>query len=274
VVAHSEEIEGIAKSRDGVALATCTRGKGTPFIWGHCLLGSMAAEDELEIFDWSSASDLARIVRYDARGHGVSESTLDAHHYSWQHLAEDMLDVAAAEAGEQPVVLGGASMGCATALMAAYAAPERAKGMVLVLPPAAWGKRPAQSRLYHFVSGLVGVTGSLPFRLLNKLPRPPGPAASLRGMQRTVMGNLAHMEPEVVNAVMGGAAISDLPLPEKLRTLEVPALILAWEHDFAHPVSSAEALAELLPEASLHVAEEHAESKEWPGLVRDFLGSL
>ncbi|MBW2272244.1 MAG: alpha/beta hydrolase [Deltaproteobacteria bacterium] len=268
------EIRGAAKSRDGVALVTRSCGQGTPFIWGHCLLGSMAAEDELEIFDWSSASDLARIVRYDARGHGVSEGTDDAHHYSWQHLAEDMLDVVAAEAGEQPAVVGGASMGCATALMAAYAAPERVKGMVLVLPPAAWGRRPAQSRLYHFVSGVVGITGSLPFRVLNLLPKPPGPAASLRGMQRTVMGNLAHMEPEVVNAIMGGAAISDLPLPEKLRTLDVPTLILAWENDFAHPVESAEKLAELLPEASLHVAQEHAQSQAWPGLVREFLGGL
>jgi pimeloyl-ACP methyl ester carboxylesterase len=273
-MAHSVEIRGAAKSRDGVALVTRTRGEGTPFVWGHCLLGSMAAEDELGIFDWSSASDLARIVRYDARGHGVSDATDDAHHYSWQHLAEDMLDVAAAEAGEQPVVVGGASMGCATALMAAYAEPERVKGMVLVLPPAAWGRRPAQSRLYHFVSGLVGVTGSLPFRVLNMLPKPTGSAPSLRGLQRTVMGNLAHMEPEVVNAVMGGAAISDLPLPEKLRSLEVPALILAWRHDFAHPVESAEALAELLPEATLHVADEHAQSQAWPGLVRGFLGSL
>jgi pimeloyl-ACP methyl ester carboxylesterase len=234
----------------------------------------MEAEDELGIFDWSSSADLARIVRYDARGHGVSESSDDAHHYSWQHLAQDMLDVAAAEAAEQRVVVGGASMGCATALMAAYAAPERVKGMVLVLPPAAWGKRPAQSRLYHFVSGLVGITGSLPFRLLNMLPKPPGSPASLRGMQRTVMGNLAHMEPEVVNAVMGGAAISDLPLPEKLRSLEVPALILAWKHDFAHPVESAEALVELLPKASLHVAQAHAQAEEWPGRVRDFLASL
>ena len=103
------------------------------------------------------------------------------------------------------------------------------------------------------------------------LPKPTGSAPSLRGLQRTVMGNLAHMEPEVVNAVMGGAAISDPPLPEKLRSLEVPSMILAWKHDFAHPVESAEVLAELLPEASLHVAEEHAQAEEWPGLVRDFL---
>ena len=118
------------------------------------------------------------------------------------------------------------------------------------------------------------MTGSLPFRLLDMLPKPAGSPASLRGLQRTVMGNLAHMEPGVVKAVMGGAAISDLPLPAKLRGLQVPALILAWKHDFAHPVGSAEALADLLPQASLHVAEEHEHADAWPGLVRDFLASL
>jgi 3-oxoadipate enol-lactonase len=72
--------------------------------------------------------------------------------------------------------------------------------------------------------------------------------------------------------VLRGAAASDLPPPEKIAQLSQPALILAWDTDPAHPLSTAERLAETLPRADLHVARTLRQVREWPRLVRMFMG--
>jgi hypothetical protein len=54
--------------------------------------------------------------------------------------------------------------------------------------------------------------------------------------------------------------------------LAQPALILAWDSDAAHPLSTAERLAELLPRADLHVARTMRQIQEWPRLVSVFMG--
>ena len=45
-------------------------GPGPLFLWGHGLLGSMAQEDSVPLFDWSPVAAHARLVRYDARSPG------------------------------------------------------------------------------------------------------------------------------------------------------------------------------------------------------------
>jgi hypothetical protein len=54
----------------------------------------------------------------------------------------------------------------------------------------------------------------------------------------------------------------------------MPALILAWADDPWHPVETAEKLAELMVLSEIHVAHDLAGIREWPGLVREFLGGL
>jgi pimeloyl-ACP methyl ester carboxylesterase len=267
------ETTGLVRRDDGVALSTRSKGQGVPFVWGHCLLGSMALEDELGIFDWSDTADLVRLVRYDARGHGQSYATFKPSDYSWPTLGGDMLAVAA-ESGPGPVILGGASMGCATALHAVCAEPERVKALVLVIPPTAWKKRARQALVYRTIARIFEVTGRLPFRLLDLLPRPPGSSVSVQAIQRSVVGNLASSDPAIAAAVLRGAGMSDLPPPERLDSLSMPALILAWPGDRAHPISTAKALDELLPASSLHVSSQSAQPAHWPQLVREFLISL
>jgi pimeloyl-ACP methyl ester carboxylesterase len=264
---------GVVRCDDGVVLATCTRGSGTPFVWAHCLLGSMALEDDLGIFDWSHVTDRVRLVRYDARGHGGSYATFKPDDYSWPTLGRDMLAVADA-VGSDPAILGGASMGCATVLHAACSAPERVKALVLVIPPTAWEKRARQARVYRAVARIFETTGKLPFRLLDRLPRPPGSSLSLRAIQRSVIGNLASADPSITAAVLRGAGMSDLPPPERLRSLAMPALILAWPGDPAHPVSTAERLHERLRASSLHVSVRPEQPAHWPDLVAEFTSSL
>ena len=120
---------------DGVELAVRQRGNGMPLVWGHALLGSIRVDDQAGIWQWDEIEKHARLVRYDARGHGNSDGSYDPGDYCWDHLAGDMLCVAHSVApAKQRYVLGGASMGCCTALEAALQAPERVAGLALANP--------------------------------------------------------------------------------------------------------------------------------------------
>ena len=72
-------------------------------------------------------------------------------------------------------------------------------------------------------------------------------------------------------SVLRGAASSDLPAPEQLATIRTPTLLLAWDGDPGHPVSSAERLHELIPGSTLHVARTPSELQTWDDRTADFL---
>ena len=57
---------------NGVDLTVSVAGHGIPLVWGHGLMGSMAAEDLANWFDWQRVTGIAQVIRYDARGHGTS----------------------------------------------------------------------------------------------------------------------------------------------------------------------------------------------------------
>jgi len=260
----------IEVERRDVSLAVRSVGEGQPFIWGHGLMQSMAQEDDLSVFDWADEGAGIRWVRYDARGHGSSEATYDTEAYRWPELARDLLALAD-KLDASRVALGGVSMGCATSLHAAVAAPERVSALVLVAPPTAWKTRPRQALLYRVMACVVSWLGVGPLRMLSSI-EPPGPRSpTVVEMQRALVRHLGEADARALVAALRGAAASDLPPPDALRDLHVPTLILAWPNDPVHPVSSAERLVRLLPDAALHVADSLDGVGEWPGLVRAHL---
>ena len=72
-------------------------------------------------------------------------------------------------------------------------------------------------------------------------------------------------------AVLRGAALSDLPSLAALAILEMPVLLLAWEGDPVHPVATAQQLANILPDARLHVARTPEELQRWGEIAVEFL---
>src|SRR5918912_1701304 len=122
------------------------------FVWAHGLHSSMAHEDELGLFDWESLRDVARVVRYDARGHGGAYCQYEDRAYRWPTLVDDMLWAAGAEG---PFVAGGACMGAATALYTALRAPRRVQAVVIAMPPAAWDSRDGQIEIYVKAAKIV-----------------------------------------------------------------------------------------------------------------------
>ena len=230
-------------------------------------MSSMAQEDEIGAFDWSATTQSMRLVRYDARGHGESETSDDPEALRWQALAVDMLGVADG-VGADRLALGGASMGCATALYAALEAPERVEKLVLVIPPTAWSTRRTQRRLYRagaMMVATVGVGAFVAFIRTQPVPR------RLHKTREVFLNHLAKADRRSVVAAMRGASRSDLPPRRRLEELRSPALILAWNDDPSHPVSTAQRLADSLPAATLHEATTAEDVERWPDLVHEFL---
>ena len=243
-----------------------------PFVWGHPLTSSIVAEDRHGVFDWSSARGERRWVRYDARGHGSSSATRHAGDYRWPNLAHDQLELMDTLEIDR-VVLGGASMGAATALHSACFQPDRVAGLVLVIPPAAWETRHQSSKKYrngarytltHGVHGFAKVT--------RKAPDPPIFCANLACLCGGGIGAIDDLHYLSLVAALRGAAGSDLPTPAQLaRIRDIPAVILAWDTDPAHPVSSAERLAACFSHADLHVATAPETVGSWADEVQHFL---
>ena len=242
------------------------------FVWAHGLHSSMAHEDELGLFDWQSLRDVARVVRYDVRGHGQADCQYEERAYRWSTLVDDMLWAAGTDG---PFVAGGACTGAATALYTAVRAPRRVQAAVLVTPPAAWDCRDGQVEAYASAAQLVERHG-LP-SLLETWRRRPQPAILEREFpdaREIQLRHLAGMDEKALPAILRGMALSDLPSPEELSTLVLPVLILAWDGDACRPVATARALADHLILSELHVAHDLAAVRKWPELVRDFLANL
>jgi 3-oxoadipate enol-lactonase len=245
-------------------------GAGRPFLWAHGLTSSRAAEDDAGLFAFADLPGV-RTVRYDARGHGASPGPPDEAAYRWPVLATDLLALLDA-LGLDRAAVGGASMGCASALLATLTAPERVDRLVLVIPPTAWETRAAQAEWYRADADLAAEVG--PRRLAEMMAdRPPLAVHGAEGerLRLAAAARMAAMDGALFPHVLRGAAGSDLPDPVTLAAIDQPALVLAWAGDPGHPASTAERLGEALPAAEVHVAEDLTAIRTWPDRVRDFL---
>jgi len=253
----------------GAEIAVQRRGQGRAFHWGHGLTSSSAQEDQAGLRLWERLRDGWEVVRVDARGHGASSGGTDPQAYRWSELAADELALAEA-LGHDRLVVGGASMGAAVALHAAVAAPERIVALVLMIPPTAWATRPAQASRYRESADLAEREGLAALASAEAL-QPPIPL--FRGLfdpAEMARARYAGRDAGLVAAILRGAAASDFPEPGAVAGLRQRALLLAWEGDDGHPLSTAARLAELLPEATLSVARRLQDLGDWPRLVADF----
>jgi len=238
-----------------------------PFVWAHDLCSSMAHEDDLGLFPCSTLAGSMPVARYDTRGHGTSTGGYQERGYRWSAMVDDML-----RAADGPFVAGGIGMGVATALFAAIRAPKRVAALVLILPPAAWGDRAAVAAVHEADADLVELSGAR--RLATAVRhRPLAPLlAQIRPDARELEAlHLEAMDPRFLVLMLRAAARSDLPRPDEIRSVIVPTLILAWNDDPDHPLSTARTLADTMLQADLRIAEDEVDVMTWPAAVDDFL---
>ena len=250
----------------GTRIAYDDEGSGPPVVRLHGLTGSRASDDATTAFDSAPLVRAGRrVVRYDARGHGRSGGENVESDYAWPNLALDLL--ALLDVWRADTVSGvGASMGTATLLHAVTLAPERFDRLVLTCPPTAWASRAAQTDTYRAGALFVERNGKDAFvRGMRVQPRPPVLAESPEG--------LVDIDEALLPSILRGAAASDLPAPEQIAAIRVPTLILAWDGDPGHPVSTAQRLHELIPGSGLHVARTPQDLRSWQARSTEFLGA-
>lgn len=215
-----------------------------PFWVSHDLNGSWV--DVLSgTFKASNVSHIA----YTARGCGESTgweetAVADVEQFTWERLADDMIDFADTHGLERFVSLG-VSMGSATSIYAGIKHPERFLGMILICLPTSWESR--ETRRAEYV------------------------AAALQ---------LEHDYPEYkrYKQVILGYALSGLPDKDQVgmyAQIKCPVLILALENNALHPLSTALVMSKLIPQSKLVVTKFHAEAKiAWKSHILSFIHSL
>jgi hypothetical protein len=125
------ETNGFLARPDGERVAwRRVEGAGPAVVWLGGFKSDMAGTKAQALADWAAAAGRA-YVRFDYFGHGESSGDFGAGTITrWRADALAVLD----QLTEGPVVLVGSSMGGWIACLAAMAAPERVKAMVLVAP--------------------------------------------------------------------------------------------------------------------------------------------
>lgn len=237
---------------------------GHPVVQLHGLTSSRARDRVLHL-DLGRGLSGTRLLRYDARGHGQSTGRQVPADYQWGSLADDLLRLLDHWFPGERVHGVGPSMGAATLLHAAAREPDRFSGLTLMLPPTAWETRAAQAANYRGAAELIESAGVDAF-LATAQPAHPPPAT--KGRPQTVPDVVEHLLPSLFR----GAALSDLPSPAAVARIDVPTSILAWVGDPGHPLSTAESLAALLPQATLRVAHTPADVEAWPGVLSRDVG--
>lgn len=232
---------------------------GHPVIQLHGLTSSRR-RDRLLGLDLGRGLSGTRLLRYDARGHGLSTGRAVATDYSWQVLADDLLRLLDHFFPGEKVHGVGPSMGTGTLLHAAVLDPQRFSSLTLMVPATAWATRAAKAEEYRGAADAIDAQGVAAFLATTALATPP-PATV--GVPETV----PDVPDAVLPALFRGAALSDLPTREQIAGITVPTTVLAWIGDPAHPVSTASTLVELLVNATLEVAHTPEDVARWPGIL-------
>ena len=250
----------------GAQIAYSDEGDGPLIVRAHGMLWSRAVDRTLGIVDWQALTDAGfRVVSYDARGHGDSTGSASPDSYRWGSLADDLLAVMDRFSPGEPVRAMGISMGTATILTALTLAPDRFAAVTLGAPPTAWETRAAQGAMYQQMAQAVE---SMPQEqlaaLLAQMPVPPI-FADVPGYPGAP--DVLH---DLLPAVLRGMSTSDLPGVEALTEVHVPSLVLAWETDTSHPVTTAERLSQVLPGSTLHISATAADVRTWAARAAAF----
>ncbi len=208
------------------------------------------------------------VISYDARGHGESDPAPADGCYGYPQLVADLEAVVEEQAGGEPAVLAGHSMGAHTAVALALAQPQRVAGLVLI-GPSFDGEIEAGSLRYW--DGLAtaleegGVDGFVAYIDRFQSIAPAWRDSVLR-FTRERMERHRHLD-----AVAG--ALHDVPRSKPfesmadLEGLRVPTLVVA-SHDDAdpgHPYAIAREYAELIPGARLTSEQQGQSPLAWQG---------
>lgn len=263
---------------DGVILRGTTEGEGPPVVLCH----GLSATRDFVVHGSRAIQRSGRTLHiWDARGHGSSDPADAPGGYGYPEQVRDFDAVVSNRAGRERVVVGGHSMGCHTAMAWALANPERVEALILIGPvfDASDGGQP-EDRWDERAAVLE--TGG-PERFADLVAGEfEGSEEERETVRRIALERtLRHDHPKAV-----AQALREVPRSKpfdrlsQLEELPMPSLVVGShdEWDPGHPLSVAEAWAEVLPGAELIVEDPGDSPLAWQGgrlsrAIVDFLDS-
>ncbi|UGT70941.1 alpha/beta hydrolase [Nocardia gipuzkoensis] len=254
-------------TREGANIAYQFVGSGSPVGYAHGVLLSRAAVRGLGLFDVGALAEGRRLLTYDQRGHGHSTGRPVVQDYRFENFSQDLLGLMDALDIDQPIDFVGSSLGCDVVLRSAIAAPHRFGRLVLMIPPVAWESGPVQARHWYLEAASAIENLGAPQWLEQWAHSDPLPIFA----DYPEFGFCPDVPDELLAPILRGVGLSDLPAQEAIATLGHPTLILAWDTDPLHPVSTARELHELIQNSRLHVSTSVADIKTWTGRIAQFL---
>ena len=244
-------------TRDGVRLYYEDHGQGLPILLSHGYGASARMWDgQIKAFQ-----DTYRLIPWDMRGHGESDSPADATLYSHTHTVEDMRAILDHLQIDQAVIAGH-SLGGFMSLAFHVQHTPRVKALILqgcgpgyrnAEARAAWNQRVAQRAERLETQGLAALGGNSEVRL---------------STQRSAQG-LAH-------AARGILSQADASVIDSLPHITVPVLILVGEKDTPF-LNGSSYMASHIPQARHVIVPQagHGANVDQPDMVnnalRDFL---
>lgn len=256
------------------------------FVSLHGICESIELLDHLKFPDFAQLSARFNLLRYDARGHGKSQGTMDPSHYTWASQAEDLDKVlmesvdSLSEESRRNVFLHGSSMGTGTVLnfMANPEARESLKhydikGLVLSLPPTCW-----ETRITNYFDTLADKVRDYGMEEYVKFLRGLEPnvfcSREYPEYREIVLSSLGNMNASFYEAIIRGAKAADLPPKEEISNIKLPTLILGRVDDeVIHPVSSCNTLENLIKNSKTFIANNREDLDASVEMVADFMNT-
>ncbi len=232
---------------DGLRFHYRESGRGFPFVFQHGLGG-----DSTQTFGLISPPPGFRLITLDCRGHGDTRPLGPEEKLSIPQFADD-LSALLNHLHLEEIVLGGISMGAATALHAVLTWPERVRGLVLSRPAWLDEVRTAGFEVFGFIAQLIrrygAFQGAIRFQesheFLSLREKSPDNALSL-------LAQFAHPRAEETVAKLERIPLHQPAHPAALWAgIRVPTLILGNRDDLIHPWEFAVEYARRIPGAEL-----------------------
>ena len=248
---------------NGIEIEYQDGGRGSAVLLGH----GYSATGRMWDGQRAALGDRYRIVSWDMRGHGHTESPPDAAQYSAALTVADMRTLLQ-HCGIEGAVVGGLSLGGYVSLAFYLAHPEMVRALVIcdsgpgyrnAEARAAWNKRAHERAAELEAKGLEVLAGRS-----REMREAMGHHASAQGLAHAARGMLAQEGSEVIDG---------------LASIRVPTLVIVGDQDQPF-LAPCEYMAKKIPGARLEVipGAGHSSNLDQPAIfnrvVSDFLQNL
>jgi len=279
----------------------------------------MASESLESLWNWWDflPPTLCSSLRFDALGHGKSPFDAEGKghvDWKWEGVGDTMIRLGEAAAATvtttmmmkttagkssssstasaprlSKYIVGGASMGAASALWAATTHPGEVSGIVMVIPPTCFRSRKGRRTK---IRDVISRGGKAFYRAKGKLIRPIFACHSSdnNGKRSKSKKTEQYSSPspppppppekgllmDDFHEVMTGALESDFPplkALENVKVRKIPMLVCGWDcDDSTHPMATILLLEKLFPHARICIAKSLGQVlKEWPVEITNFV---